>query len=120
MSTERTNFIFTRAHVRADRAQKMCDDKPELDLLPYDALALVAEAFTVGNAKYGKHDWRKGQDFTKFAAAALRHITKWLDGTDRDPESGVHHLGHASANLLMILQWVAENTGTDDRYTPDG
>jgi len=100
-------------------AQKESGGKPELDLLPYDALAAVSDAFKHGKTKYGKDDWRKGQDFSKYGAASMRHILKWLDGEDTDPESHVHHLSHAAADILMLLQWIAEDTGNDDRYTPE-
>ena len=87
-----------------------------LHLLPYAALEEVTRAFEYGATKYGADNWRKGNLYRKYAGATLRHVWSWLWGSDVDPESDVHHLAHAAANLMMLITWQDEGVGTDDRY----
>lgn len=56
-----------------------------------------------GEKKYGKDNWRKGQDIPSLCDCAMRHLTAFMDGEELDPESGVSHIGHIMANCMMIV-----------------
>jgi hypothetical protein len=90
--------------------------KPALSLIPTAALAHVAQALESGAAKYGRANWR---DYpiqgTIYVDAALRHLGAWVDGEDLDPESGYHHLGHAMAGLMILMDAIEGGTMKDDR-----
>lgn len=72
---------------------------------------------TFGAAKYGSHNWRGGMAWGRLAAAAFRHMAAWCRGEDTDAESGLSHLAHAAACVLMLLECTARDVGEDDRPT---
>ncbi len=90
-------------------------DKPDLSLLPKEALEAMAFAFQYGEKKYGRHNFRAGMDWHRPLAAALRHITAFNDGEDLDSESGVSHLGHALAAISMLIVYQTKKVGKDTR-----
>ena len=82
--------------------------KLQLTLLPWDALSEVCLVFQNGAAKYAPNDWAKpdngGGDHLD---AALRHIAAHLSNEKIDDASkggsGLRHLSHAAARLLMAI-----------------
>lgn len=93
--------------------------KPALDmlsLLPPKAAVEVAKAFEYGGKKYGFDNYLRGTNWRRYTAAALRHIWAWLKGETNDPESGLNHLTHAAASILIVLTLQLEGLGTDDRF----
>ncbi len=91
-------------------------DKPDLSLLPKEALEAMARAFMHGEKKYGRYNFRAGMDWHRPLAAALRHLTAFNEGENIDPESNGSHLGHALAAIAMITVYQVQNVGTDTRY----
>lgn len=91
--------------------------KPPLHLVPGAAMALVAMAFKDGAGKYGPANWReKAVSSTTYIAAAERHIRQWFDGSEEKAEdSGVHHLAHAAACLMILLDAQVAAKLNDDR-----
>lgn len=75
------------------------------DLLHYDAIEEVVRVLTYGAQKYDDENWKKVPGLRRrYFAAAMRHLTKWWMGEKNDPESGLHHLAHASC-CIMFLMW---------------
>lgn len=89
--------------------------KAKLHLVPREPLEEVSRAFQNGMEKYGKNNWRQGMNWTRYSDAAERHLGRWLEGEERAADSGVHHLAHAVANLMMLLQSIQSSLGVDDR-----
>lgn len=80
------------------------------------ATAEEALAMTEGMLKYGKWNYRViGVKASIYLDAARRHIAKYNNGEDRDPKTGVHHLGSARACLGVILDAAAQGILKDDR-----
>lgn len=69
-----------------------------------------------GQEKYGRYNYRKGLEASRLVAAASRHLKKWFDGEDIDPESNLNHIAHAMANCLMLLDLDRLGNLKDDRY----
>lgn len=70
--------------------------------------------------KYGPFNWRQKKiSSTVYYSAALRHLMAWYDGEDFDPDSGQHHLAHAAACCLMVLD-VFETDKLNDNRPPPG
>lgn len=85
-------------------------------LLPPEALNEVAKIFTYGCKKYGAHNWRAGLAHSRLISAAMRHLCAYNSGEDIDPESGLPHIAHAAANLLMLCEYNILDLGEDDRW----
>lgn len=79
--------------------------KCHVELLPYSALRIVADAFHSGNAinGYKPNDWAVGRNYSAYFGAAIRHIWEWWLGSRKDKVSGIHPLAHAIACLLILL-----------------
>lgn len=96
-------------------ANKFDGGKARWDLLPFDFLDEVAEVLKYGANKYAARNWEKGMAWGRLLAAALRHLTAWARGIERDEESGLSHLAHAACCVLMLGALARRGHGTDDR-----
>lgn len=89
--------------------------------LPLDLLSGIAKvewclAQLEGALKYGTWNWRHaGVRVSIYVAAIERHLEKYKNGEDRDPETGVHHLGNVMAGAAILLDAGALSKLTDDR-----
>lgn len=90
--------------------------KPDLSLLPPEAILEISKVLTFGANKYDAHNWRGGFNWTRLSSASLRHIFSWLGGETYDPESGLNHLAHAACGLMFLLAFAEKKLGNDDRY----
>ena len=83
--------------------------KAPLALLPARPLRAISAALEYGTRKYapwnwqhqhGSDDWREA-----YTSALLRHVTALCDPSepDTDEESGLHHMAHAGACVLIYL-----------------
>lgn len=100
-------------------AVKFDDDRPRYDLLPGDALEAAAWVFKFGATKYAPYNWAgaTGKPFRwgKLFRPVIGHLWAFWRRKDNDPESGLPHLWHALASLMMLVAYVARGIGTDDR-----
>lgn len=105
---------LARADLRAGR--KDDDGKPRYDLLPFDALDPVVRVLTSGAKRYGDENWREVDGAPRrYFAAALRHVTAWASGHEKDRDTGESHLAHAVCCLLFLLALNAKPpTSTKD------
>jgi len=99
-----------------DQSMKKDDGKTPLQLLPFRALTEVAKVLEFGARKYAPHRWRDGMNWSRLIGGLFRHMFKWSEGEERDPETGLSHLAHATCNVLFLLEYVLEGKGTDDRF----
>lgn len=89
--------------------------KPDLSLLPIEFLNEVAFAMMHGEKKYGRYNFTNGMSWSRIIAAGLRHLYAFAAGEDLDKESGVSHLGHAGACVLMLVVYFKRQLGEDNR-----
>lgn len=91
-----------------------------LDLIPGPAEVAVCQALYDGiNKGYGAFNWRSQPvQASNYLAATMRHIKAWQDGEEFAPDSKVHHLGHACASLMILMDAIACETLIDDRPAP--
>lgn len=69
-----------------------------------------------GALKYGRANWRHdGARASIYYDAARRHLDKWFEMNDTDPDSGLHHLAHALASIAIILDAEHQGVLVDDR-----
>ena len=92
--------------------------KPRMDLLPGDALLEVAKAMSPGigfpEGHYPARNWEKGLFWGDLFGSLQRHSWVWFQGKDLN-DSGLPHLAHAAACILMLLASVMREIGEDDR-----
>lgn len=95
--------------------------KIPLHLWPMTATALGSMALLDGACKYGRSNYRAvGVRASIYYDAASRHLSKWFEGEEVDPESGVPHLGHALACLAILIDSQACGKLNDDRMVQGG
>lgn len=76
-----------------------------------------------GACKYGRHNYRvSGVRGSVYYDASMRHMMDWWEGTDIDPDSGIHHVSKAIATLVVLRDAMIQEKFTDDRppKTPPG
>jgi len=84
-------------------------NKPQWDLVPYKALEKIVDVLTFGAKKYSPGNWKIVPDGrTRYFSAMMRHLSAWHGGETLDPESNLHHLGHAGCCLLFLIQMELE------------
>jgi hypothetical protein len=99
-------------------ALKFDDGKLPLHLLSTEAMNQTAAVLAFGAEKYAEHNWRKGFVWSRPLSAAMRHITAFNAGEDKDPESGLSHLAHAACCIMFLLEFEKTHKELDDRYKP--
>lgn len=92
--------------------------KARVDLVPVTGIQAAARAFGFGAIKYAPWNWMKGMEWLRLYAATLRHLFAWATGEEKDPESGLCHLDHALASLMMLQGHVEGKLGVDNRPPP--
>ena len=79
--------------------------KPEYSLMPKGALHETVKVLTYGAKKYSPDNWKRVPELQKrYFDALQRHIYAYQSGENIDPESGLHHLAHASCCINFMLQ----------------
>ena len=99
-------------------ALKFDSGKLPLHLLSTEAMNQTAAVLAFGAEKYAEHNWRKGFVWSRPLSAAMRHITAFNAGEDKDPESGLSHLAHAACCIMFLLEFEKTHQELDDRYKP--
>ena len=94
-------------------------NKPRMELLPPDSLEEIAKVLTFGVEKYGEYNWTKGLKWSRLIGSSLRHLTSWMKGQDKDPETGLSHLSHLGACVLFLLYYEKHRPDLDDRHKPE-
>lgn len=91
-------------------------DKAPLHLVPASFKAYTAMALAEGAMKYGSWNWRAaGVRASVYVSALQRHLDKWFNGEEFDPETGVPHLANACACLAVLIDGKTQQNMTDDR-----
>lgn len=87
-----------------DDGKKYDEGKLRYDLVPWAALDEVVRVLGHGAQKYGDDNWRRVKRLEdRYPAAALRHMSRYLQGETNDPETGLNHLAHAVCSLMFVL-----------------
>ena len=96
-------------------ANKQTEGKLDFSLLPWEPIREIVKVYMFGCKKYSRNNWRKGSAWSEWYAAVLRHLTSWIDGEDKDPESGLSHLAHAAWGIITLLWFSIHRSEFDDR-----
>ena len=119
-----------RAEVRqtSDSGAQKGSKLARYDMIPADALEILAEHYGIGAEKYPPFDngdeygrldnWRRCYDWSLSFAAMQRHSWQFWNGEDIDPETGSPHLAAVAWHALAMLHWSLNDelkTKYDDR-----
>lgn len=90
-------------------------NKPAMALIPPKGEWELAKAMTNG-LKYGKWNYMGGIEATRIISAVKRHVNLFMQGENVAEDSQVHHLAHAAAGCLMLIDILHNNPEMDDRF----
>lgn len=74
-----------------------------------------AAVFAYGAEKYLPWNWARGMPWSVVLASLKRHAVAVLENELNDEESGLPHLGHVAANVIMLLHYIRFYREGDDR-----
>jgi hypothetical protein len=93
------------------------DGKAPLATLPWAAITQMSYVQAYGHKKYGDfYNYKKGLEVSRNLSCVLRHVRDYMEGHDKDHESGLSPLAHAMCRLAFVLQNLEDGTAIDDRY----
>lgn len=101
------------------KANKYDEGKPAMDLLVPKFLLGLGDVMAHGAKKYGRNNWRQGIDTNRLYAAAQRHMNQYHAGEVLDKDSGLNHLLHAAANMMMEYWYDCKPDREKDREKID-
>lgn len=87
-------------------SKRFNEGKPEVSQLDPRFIMALADLMTKSAKKYGRYNWSKGQEYHTPFDSCQRHLLKWISGEDVDSESGMNHLLHAAANIMIM--WTSQ------------
>lgn len=90
-------------------ALKFDDDKPMVALVEPQYILGTAAVMSHGARKYGKSNWKNNLEMDRIYSAAMRHLLAFHDGQLNDPETGLSHLYHCSANLMFLDFYIRKD-----------
>ena len=108
-------FQESLAGRRTEVMKKNDQGKPDLSMIPVEALNENARVLEFGATEYGRDNWRIGTNWTRFGSAMLRHVFAWVGGETNDKLSGCNHLAHAGCCIMFLLYYADKKIGKDDR-----
>jgi hypothetical protein len=91
-------------------------NKAPLGLIPYESLEEISKALDFGAKVYGTYNFTNGLGFLRIANAICRHMYKWIWVEKIDPESGLSHLAHAGAGIVMLIWHERHRPELNDTY----
>ena len=90
--------------------------KPPITTVPMNVMSELGVAMMEGSIKYGKHNYRVSPvRASVYVDAAWRHLSKWWEGEDIDPDSELSHVIKAIASLTVIRDAMMQDSWCDDR-----
>lgn len=99
-----------------EKTKKFDSEKLPIHLVDPVIIEEIAKVMKHGAVKYGENNWRAGLPLTRYYSATQRHLLSWLKGEELD-QSGINHLSHAAANIMMMLYQLKNEPDLDDRFT---
>lgn len=91
-------------------------EKEPIHLIPPEAMMALAKVYRYGAKKYtDPRNWEKGMDWSRLYSSAMRHMLKFWNGEDDDPESGLPHTWHAFWNVCALVWYREHHANLDDR-----
>lgn len=100
----------------SEKAIRYNSGKPRWSLVHFESLEPMVRVLEYGENKYSDFQWMKGLSHRQVAESLFRHLTAYLDGEDKDNESGEHHVGHILSNAMFLSYNIKHHPELDDRH----
>ena len=97
------------------QASRFNTGKPKWGLVDFESLEPMVRVLEFGAKKYVEHNWKKGLPTTEICESLLRHVFAYLRGEDKDPESGISHIGHIQCNAMFLSHMMNFKPEFDNR-----
>lgn len=85
------------------------------DLIPAEALELLAKHYGIGGQKYADRNWEAGYPWSWSFAAMMRHAWAFWRGENIDAETESLHLIAVAWHALALVTFLNTGKGKDDR-----
>lgn len=95
-----------------DSKTKSSNGKPAFHLVPAKPIIETAKALEHGEGKHGARNYYQTPDPMQYFRAAVGHLFAWKSGETTDTESGLNHLAHASASVLILHELLGDANAT--------
>lgn len=93
--------------------------RPPMSTVPAPVMMELGVAMLEGARKYARHNYRVvGVKASVYYDACERHMMRWWEGEDIDPESGLNHVIKAIASLVVLRDAMINGMVDDDRPPP--
>lgn len=99
-----------------DAGLRYNEGKERWSLVDFEALKPMVKVLEYGANKYDDHNWKKGLKTTEICESLLRHLTAYLNGEDKDNETGLNHTGHILCNAMFLSYMNEFKKEFDTRY----
>jgi len=83
--------------------------------LPLDAIEEIINVYMKGADVYGYENWKKGFEYSRIYDAAIRHLSEFWKGNQKDQDTELYHLAQAAWNCITLLWMDINRKGVDDR-----
>lgn len=94
--------------------------KTRWSLLPWQTIEHFVKVLMAGSSKYPLRGWEDGRAYSEHYDAAIRHLTAFWNGEDKDPETKLSHLAHAGTRVMFLLTYQLRGMRSfDDRPKKD-
>lgn len=79
-------------------------------------IELISKTCKMGADKYGMDNYRNGFEYSRLVNSLFRHLDEMntIDWDVVDEESGLPTIAHVGANVMMLLEHIADNLGTNN------
>ena len=87
--------------------------------IPKTVMAEIGVGMLEGALKYGRHNYRAiGVRTSVYLDAAMRHLIRFEEGEDIDPDSDLSHIIKAITSLVVLRDAMIQGKCIDDRPPP--
>jgi hypothetical protein len=99
VSKKKADFYFQKESIPKKEFTK--DDSAKIDIMAMNFHEVV-QVLEFGAKKYAPDNWKHVEGH-RYDDALLRHVQAYMGGEMNDPETGLHHLAHATCCILFKI-----------------